>query len=93
MASAPMAPRQGQGDCGMGSTPEMAGLLTCGSMLLRTFPGISQWHMSKPLTAYSCGGSRGIGLSPAPRSLFSRPRKVGTITADSDMLSAQCLSV
>jgi len=41
----------------------MAGLLTRGLALPRTFPGhAAQWRFPGLLAAYSCGGSRGIGL-------------------------------
>ncbi len=69
----------------------MAGLLTCGSTLARSFPGPSslgrtQWSLSGSLTAYSCGGSHGFGQGrkrPAPYSLFipSACRRPGTIGA------------
>src|SRR5262249_62088670 len=40
----------------------------------RTFPRmrVSQWQISRRLTAYSCGGSRGIGrlVAHPPRSLL-----------------------
>ncbi len=51
------------------SAPTMAGLLAHGSSTTRaTFPDQSaQWRMPVPLSAYSCGGSRGV----SPRSLFS----------------------
>ena len=53
----------------------LAGLLTCGSSLGRTFPGLPpQWHMPTSLAAYSCGGSRGFEVTPAPRSLFTASR-------------------
>ena len=53
--------------------PMMAGLLTCGSLLPRTFPDVLiQWFMSGSLSAYSCGGSHGIGAKrqSSPCSLF-----------------------
>jgi len=50
----------------------MAGLLTCGSLLARTFPDDIQWSNSGSLTAYSCGGSYGIDViaHAAPYSHF-----------------------
>lgn len=44
-----------------------AGLLACGSMLPsglpKTFAGLSDFNGQR-LTAYSCGGSSGLGLTP-----------------------------
>ena len=59
----------------------MAGLLARGSGAARLcLPGNPQWHRDGRLSAYSCGGSRGIGVAPAPHSLFTfRPE--GTIAA------------
>src|ERR1700722_6711406 len=52
-----------------------AGLLARGSLPFVAFPGPSTPVASdERFTAYSCGGSRGIGTSPAPHSLLI-PRK------------------
>src|SRR5271170_4969319 len=50
----------------------MAGLLAHGSAPVAAFPEVQgpQWHHGERLTAYSCGGSRGVGPKPAPRSLL-----------------------
>ena len=52
----------------------VADLLARGSLSPATFPGmrVSQWQIGRRLTAYSCGGSRGIGrlVAHAPRSLL-----------------------
>ncbi len=53
----------------------MAGLLTCGSTLSRSFPGKCPVDDLGSLAAYSCGGSHGIGHGAAPYSLLSRPQK------------------
>lgn len=56
----------------MDRQPYMAGFLTFGSWPLRlTFPNAEwiQWYIRRWLTNYSCGGSRGFGLS-LPHSLL-----------------------
>ncbi len=47
----------------------MAGLLAHGSLLCAAFP-VAQWLNGVQLAAYSCGGSRGMDLTIAPRSLL-----------------------
>src|SRR5271155_4206271 len=49
-------------------TTSTAGLLARGSLPCAAFP-VAQWRNGARLSAYSCGGSRGIGLTPSPRSL------------------------
>ena len=61
----------------------MAGLLARGSQPCAAFP-VTQWRYDARLTAYSCGGSYGLGPRisprwPAPYSLLI-PRR-GTIAA------------
>ena len=46
-----------------------AGLLARGSVPSTAFP-VSQWLYGVRLAAHSCGGSRGIGREPVPRSLL-----------------------
>ena len=54
----------------------LAGLLARESSLRPAFPGaLSQWRVQPLLAAYSCGGSRGFGAMPAPRSLFTNSAK------------------
>jgi hypothetical protein len=62
------APRPGKGDH-LGRSPGSRVVALTG------LPGVlPQWHCPSSLTAYSCGGSRGIApvARPAPRSLFIR---------------------
>jgi hypothetical protein len=58
-APRPMCPRV---------TTSTAGLLARGSLPCAAFP-VAQWLNGARLSAYSCWGSRGIRLTPSPRSL------------------------
>ncbi len=73
----------------------MAGLLACGSQH-RPEPSRTavQWSHSGPLAAHSCGGSRGLGENPAPRSLFSPLPlgKPGTIAGEDGTNDLPCPS-
>src|ERR1700730_4434545 len=69
-----------------------AGLLACGSIPFAAFPGPRfPVACDERFTAYSCGGSRGIGdiFFPAPHSLFDPQMGTVTISKDHVTLSSQ----
>lgn len=56
----------------VGKVIASAGLLARGSSLGPAFPGTGpQWHLWPSLSAYSCGGSRGMGPEGPHRIPFS----------------------
>ena len=62
-------------------TNASAGLLACGSHAFSRLPRFLQWHLGVKLSAYSCGGSRGIDYQShrIPFSSRSDTDDIGTI--------------